>query len=63
MSNPAYVSPMGALVVDGEVVIIGGGTMCGAYTPEAVLASLEPLRLAAEHAIRKRQRAQPAKAL
>jgi hypothetical protein len=54
---------MGALVVDGEVVIIGGGTMCGAYTPEAVLASLEPLRLAAEHAIRKRERAQPAKAL
>jgi hypothetical protein len=58
---PANTAPLRALAQEGEVVLTSDGPgrpVSTALTPEAVLASLEPLRAAAERAIR--QRSDPA---
>jgi len=56
---PVTTSRMDAVALDGEVVVCSSGPkpFAVALTPEAVLESLTPLRLAAEHA--QAQRAQP----
>jgi hypothetical protein len=54
---PANIAPLEATAVDGEVVLISRGRgvpVNAAFTPEAVLASLEPMRMAAEHAVQQR---------
>ena len=47
----AFTKPLQTVALDGEVVILGEGSMCGSMLPEAVLASLDDLRAAAELAI------------
>jgi hypothetical protein len=57
MLIPVNAAPLAAAAIDGEVVIYSRGPgvpVSCAFTPEAVLASLEPMRTAAEHAIRLR---------
>ena len=48
----AYQKPLRASAHEGEVVITGEGNVCGSFTPEAVIASLDSLRDAAEQALR-----------
>ena len=53
-SVPVNLQPLTAQACEGEVVIRSDGpgrAVCLAMTPEAVLASLEPLRAAAEAAL------------
>jgi hypothetical protein len=49
---PVTTSPMDAVALDGEVVVCSGGPkpFAVSLTPQAVLESLAPLRLAAERA-------------
>ena len=49
----AFDEPVQATAVDGEVVLLGPG-ISGAFTPEAILESLDQLRQAAETALRNR---------
>ena len=53
-SKKAYEAPIAAQPIEGEVVLVGPG-VCAAFQPEAVLASLEDMRRAAEEAIRQRE--------
>jgi hypothetical protein len=46
--------PLRASAVDGEVVVAGEGAFCASFVPQALLASLEPLRRAAEEALAQR---------
>ena len=50
-SNSPFAKPLRATAIDGEVVVTGEGAFCGAFVPQALLASLEPLRRAAEEAL------------
>ena len=53
LSKP-FDEPIAAAPVDGEVVLLGPG-VCGSYAPEAILKSLDSLRLAAETALKQRE--------
>lgn len=56
-------APIRATAVDGEVVVIAdGSSIARSFTPEAILASLEALREAAEEALLHREQQQPANA-
>jgi hypothetical protein len=58
MPLAANTIPMSAHAVDGEVVLSSPGPgvpVSAAFTPEAVLASLEPMRQAAETALEQRR--------
>jgi hypothetical protein len=56
---PVIAEPLYVAARDGEVVIISRreGTIAAALTPEAVVASLEPLRRAADEAFVQRRAA------
>ena len=60
ISSTPFDKPLRARAVDGEVVIAGEGAFCGSFLPHAVLASLEPLRRAAEEALGTSARPGPA---
>ena len=49
-----YDQPLEASVNGDQVVLLGEGPMVGALKPEAVLNSLEGMRIAAEQALRNR---------
>ena len=60
---PPNDKPLRATAIDGDVVLASGPGGCpvdAAFTPEAVLASLEVLRQAAEEAIGQRRTGRPA---
>ena len=55
MPIPVNAAPLEAFAVDGEVLLLSRGPgmpVSAAFTPQAVLASLEPMRIAAERAVK-----------
>ena len=57
MPIPANIIPLRAIAVEGEVVLLSAGPgapVSATFTPEAVLASLDAMRSAAECAIEQR---------
>jgi hypothetical protein len=61
-SLPVNRAPLAAFAIDGEVVLASQGPgvpVAAAFTPEAVLASLEVMRAAAELAIWQRTQGPP----